>query len=158
MFKKAFCGFAAATAAAVFATAAFAADPPLQVSYPTDGALSCEGLAAEAVRMDGIIATATDSTNKANGSGRAAGLAGTIAVEAGARSGVFGRMPGLGFAANAMSGAAQKGAQNEAAKQAEIIQTANTRKTVVLALYSGKNCGAAAPGPAGVTQASQPVN
>ena len=151
-------GLAAAALAAAVSVPAFAADPPLQVSYPTDATLSCDALTVEAARMDTIIAAANDATAKANGSGKAAGLAGTIAVEAGARSGVFGRMPGLGFAANAMSGAAQKNAQNQAATQAEIIQTAQTRQTVVRALYTGKGCGTATAAAAPAVAAAAPAN
>ncbi|MBL8555359.1 MAG: hypothetical protein JNL41_13865 [Phenylobacterium sp.] len=129
---------------ALIAGPAFAADA-LQVSYPTDAQMDCAAIAAESGRMDQVIGEATAQANKAEGSAKGAGVAGTVAVEGMLRTGLLGRMPGLGQAANQMSSMARQRAEQVKAQAAETINTANTRKALLAGLYSGKSCDAAPP-------------
>lgn len=126
---------------ALVAGPAFAADP-LQISYPTDAQMDCAAIAAESGRMDQVIADASLQANKAEGSAKGAGVAGTVAVEGMLRTGLLGRMPGLGQAANQMSNMARQRAEQVKAQAAETINTANTRKALLAGLYSGKSCDA----------------
>ncbi len=130
-------------AAALAAGTATAADAPLQISYPTDAALDCAGLAAEASRMDALIAQANQQVAGADGSARGAGLASTVAVEGLARSGLLARMPGLGGFANQAAGMARQRAETVRANAAQTVQTATTRKALMSGLWSGKGCDAA---------------
>lgn len=127
---------------ALVAGPAIAAEP-LQVSYPSDAQMDCAAVAAEVGRMDQVIADANASAGKAEGSAKGAGLAGTVAVEGMLRTGLLGRMPGLGQAANQMSNMARQRAEQVKAQAAETINTANTRKALLAGLYSGKGCDAA---------------
>jgi hypothetical protein len=127
---------------ALLAGPAFAAEP-LQVSYPSDAQMDCSAIAAESGRMDQVIADAGAQAGKAEGSAKGAGLAGTVAVEGMLRTGLLGRMPGLGQAANQMSNMARQRAEQVKAQAAETINTANTRKALLAGLYSGKSCDAA---------------
>lgn len=127
---------------ALMAAPALAAEP-LQISYPGDAQMDCAGIAAESGRMDQVIADANAQATKAEGSAKGAGLAGAVAVEGMLRTGLLGRMPGLGQAANQASGMARQRAEQVKAQAAETIGTANTRKALLAGLYSGKGCDAA---------------
>lgn len=132
--------------------AATGADAPLQIAYPTDAQLDCAGLAAEASRMDALVAQANQQAASADGAARGAGLASTIAVEGLVRSGMLARVPGLGGFANQAAGLARQRAETVRANLAQTIQVATTRKALMSGLWSGKSCDATtapAPGPAG---------
>src|SRR3954470_23312027 len=122
--------FAVGLAVAMLASAAVAADAPLQVSYAGDASMDCAGISAESVRMDQVIAQANGQISGADGSARGAGLASTVAVEGLARSGALARVPGLGMFANQAQGMAQRSAEAKKAQAASTIQTANTRKAL----------------------------
>lgn len=124
------------------ASAAGSAEAPLQISYPTDASLDCAGLAAEAGRMDSLIAQANQQVAGADGSAKGANLASTVAVEGLARSGLLGRMPGLGGFANQAAGLARQRAETVRANAAQTVQTATTRKALMSGLWSGKGCDA----------------
>lgn len=137
-----------AACAAFIATPALAAQA-LQVSYPTDGQMDCSAIAAESGRMDQVMGDANAQIAKADGSAKGAGLAGTVAVEGMLRTGLLGRVPGLGQAANQAANMARQRAEQVKVQAAETINTANTRKALLAGLYSGKGCDAApAPAPA----------
>lgn len=133
-----------AACAALVSTPALAAQA-LQVSYPSDGQMDCAAIAAESGRMDQVMAEANAQVAKADGTAKGAGLAGTVAVEGMLRTGLLGRMPGLGQAANAASNMARQRAEQVRAQAGETINTANTRKALLSGLYSGKGCDAPAP-------------
>lgn len=135
---------AGAVCVALLGTPALAVQA-LQVSYPTDGQMDCAAVAAESGRMDQLIGEANAQVAKADGSARGAGLAGTVAVEGMLRTGLLGRMPGLGQAANQVSNMARQRAEQVKVQAAETINTANTRKALLAGLYSGKGCDAPAP-------------
>lgn len=122
-----------------------AAEAPLQVSYATDAALDCGGIAAELARADGVISQANQQIASADGAAKGAGLAGTVAVEGMLRTGVLGRAPGLGMLANRASGAARQGAEAKKAQAADTIRTAETRKAMLGGMWAGKACNSAAP-------------
>jgi len=126
---------------ALIATPALAAES-LQVSYPTDAQLDCAGIAAEAGRMDQVIADANAQITKADGSARGAGVASSVAVEGMLRTGLLGRMPGAGQFANQAANAARQRAEQVKAEAAQTINTANTRKALLAGLYSGRSCDA----------------
>lgn len=141
-------------AAGLFAGAAGAAEAPLQVSYSTDASMDCTAIAGESVRMDQLIAGANGQINGADGAQKGAGLAGALASEGLARSGVLARAPGLGMLANQAQSMARQRAEAQKAQAAALIQTATTRKALLAGLYAGKTCDAApapapAPAPAG---------
>lgn len=130
------------TAALSLAAAPALAQQPLEVSYPGDASMDCTAIAAEVARMDGVIADANAQVNKADGSARGAGMASTVAVEGMLRTGVLGRMPGLGQFANAASNMARQNAEKVRANAGQTIQTATTRKAMMSGLYAGKSCNA----------------
>mgnify|MGYP000371389095 CR=1 FL=1 len=133
-----------AACAALIAAPAAAAEA-LQVSYPTDAQMDCAAIAAESGRMHQLMADANAQIAKADGSAKGAGLAGTVAVEGMLRTGLLGRMPGLGQVANQASNMARQRAEQVKAQAGETINTANTRKALLAGLYSGKGCDAPAP-------------
>lgn len=133
------------SAALAVAAPAFAAEAPLQISYPTDGQMDCAAIGAEVARMDAIIAQANQQVASADGSAKGAGLASTVAVEGLMRTGVLGRMPGLGQFANGAANMARQRAESVRAGAAQTIQTADTRKAVMGGMYAGKGCNAAPP-------------
>ena len=137
---------AATVCAALVAMPAMAGEA-LQVSYPTDGQMDCAAIAVESGRMDQVIADANAQAAKADGAARGAGLAGTVAVEGMLRTGLLGRMPGLGQAANQATSMARQRAEQVKAQAGETINTANTRKALLAGLYSGKGCDAPPPAP-----------
>lgn len=128
------------TAALVIAAPVVAAEAPLQISYPTDGQMDCPGIAAEVARMGAVIAEANKQAAGADGSARGMGLASAVAVEGLARTGVLGRMPGLGGFANKAAGMARQRAETVRASSAQTIQTAETRKAMMGGMYAGKAC------------------
>ena len=146
--------FLSLTVALAFAAPAFAADPPLQVSYPSDGQMDCSAIVAEVARMDAIIAQANQQVAGADGSAKGGGLASTVAVEGLLRTGVLGRMPGLGGFANQAANMARQRAESVRATAGQTIQVADTRKAMMGGMYAGKACNAApTPTPAAVAAA-----
>lgn len=145
-----------AVAAVAVATPVLAAEPALQVSYPGDGQMDCAAITAEVGRMDAIIAQASQQVASADGSAKGAGLASTVAVEGMLRTGVLGRMPGLGQFANGAANMARQRAESVRASAAQTIQTADTRKAMMSGMYAGKGCNAAPP-PTPEVQAAAPA-
>jgi hypothetical protein len=133
------------TAALSLAAAPALAQQQLEVSYPGDAAMDCAAIATEVGRMDSLIADASAQVAKADGSAKGAGLASTVAVEGMLRTGVLGRMPGLGQFANAASNMARQNAEKVRANAGQTIQTATTRKAMMSGLYAGKSCNAQPP-------------
>ncbi|MDZ4374189.1 MAG: hypothetical protein U1C74_22580 [Phenylobacterium sp.] len=144
--------FTILAAVSAFALASPASAQGLQVSYPGDAQMDCMAIANESARMDQVVMDATTQVSKADGSAQGVGFASTVAVEGMMRTGLLGRVPGAGmFANNAANMAKQRAAQVRA--QAETtIQTATTRKAMMVGLYSGKGCDAP-PAPAPVVEA-----
>jgi hypothetical protein len=136
--------------ASMLAGSATAAEPALQVSYPTDAAMDCPALAAELARMDAVAAQANQKVASANGAAQGANLGATVAVEGMLRTGVLGRVPGAGMFANGAANMAKQRAAAVAAQSAETIRTAETRKAMLGGMYLGKGCDApqASPAPA----------
>jgi len=133
----------AVTAALAIATPAFAAEPPLQVSYPTDGQMDCPAIVAEVARMDGLIAQTNQQVASADGSAKGVGMASTVAVEGLLRTGLLGRVPGAGMFANGAANMAKQRAETVRANAAQTIQVAETRKAMMGGMYAGKACDAA---------------
>ena len=123
MTLKAILGVAAAIA---ITAPAFAAEPPLQVSYPTDGQMDCSAIVAELGRMDALIAQTNQQVMNADGSAKGVGMATTVAVEGLARSGLLARVPGAGMFANSASNMARQRAETVRASAAQTIQVAET--------------------------------
>ena len=154
MTTKLFLGLTAALALAAPAFAAPAPMPPLQVSYPSDGQMDCSAIVAEVARMDAIIAQANQQVVGADGSAKGVGLASTVAVEGLLRTGVLGRMPGLGGFASQAANMAKQRAETVRASAGQTIQVADTRKAMMGGMYAGKACNAApTPAPEGAPAA-----
>ena len=100
------------------------------------------------------MADANARIGKANGSAQGAGLASTVAVEGMLRTGVLGRVPGAGMFANQAANMAKQRAAQVQAEAANTIQTATTRKAVMVGLYAGKGCDAPSAEPAVDTAAA----
>jgi hypothetical protein len=132
-------------AAAAMGLATPAGAQGLQVSYPGDAQMDCNAIANESARMDQLVYEANAKVAKADGSAQGVGFASSVAVEGMLRTGVLGRVPGAGmFANNAANMAKQRAAQVRAEAEGQ-IQTATTRKAVMVGLYSGKGCDAPPP-------------
>ena len=114
--------------------------PRLVASQPGDADMTCEALTTEIASMDTYMAQADQSARNAETSGAAASTAAGLATNAALYSGALGRVPGLGFAANAAGGLAQQNAQAEAERQAENARTAELRRTALMGIYAGKGC------------------
>ena len=143
----------AVTAALSLAAPAFAAEPPLQVSYPTDGQMDCPAIVAEVARMDAVIAQTNQQVASADGSAKGVGIASTVAVEGLLRTGLLGRVPGAGMFANGAANMAKQRAETVRANAAQTIQVAETRKAMMGGMYAGKACDAApVPAPVAATQ------
>lgn len=141
------------TAALAIAGSAFAAEPPLQVSYPTDGQMDCPAIVAEVARMDALIAQTNQQVASADGSAKGVGMASTVAVEGLLRTGLLGRVPGAGMFANGAANMAKQRAETVRANAAQTIQVAETRKAMMGGMYAGKACDAApVPAPVAATQ------
>jgi hypothetical protein len=137
------------TAALLIATPVIAAEPPLQVSYPTDAQMDCPAINAEVARMDTLIAQTNQQVMNADGSAKGVGMASAVAVEGLVRSGLLGRVPGAGMFANSATNMAKQRAETVRANAAQTIQVAETRKVLMGGMYAGKACDAApAPTPA----------
>lgn len=139
MTLKAILGLAATL---VTAAPAVAAEPPLQVSYPTDAQLDCAAIASEVARMDVLIAQTQQQVMNADGSAKGVGMATTVAVEGLARSGLLARVPGAGMFANSASNMARQRAETVRASAAQTIQIAETRKAMMGGMSAGKSCNA----------------
>ena len=122
----------------------------LQVSSPADASMDCAAVAAESARMDQLVADANARAGKANGSAQGVGLASTVAVEGMLRTGMLGRVPGVGMFANQAANMARQRAAQVRAQAENDIQVATTRKAVMVGLYSGKGCDAPPPAPEAV--------
>lgn len=143
----------AVTAALAIAAPAFAAEPPLQVSYPTDGQMDCPSIVAEVARMDALIAQTNQQVASADGSAKGVGMASTVAVEGLLRTGLLGRVPGAGMFANGAANMAKQRAETVRVNAAQTIQVAETRKAMMGGMYAGKACNAApVPAPVAATQ------
>ena len=137
-----------------FSASAFAADPPLQMSYPSDASLDCAGVTAEMGRMDSLILAAGGQISSANGQAQAANLGASAAINGALYSGALGKVPGLGMFANKAAQLAQKRAADKAKAQEAVIQTANARKALLTGIFQGKSCGATAA----TTPAALPIS
>jgi len=127
---------------------AVAAEPPLQISYPTDGALTCEGLGAEIGKVEGILGISSQAAASAQGAGKAADLGTSVAINGALYSGALGSVPGLGMLGNAAGGFMKNRAAAKEAAAKEQIRTAETRRAMLMGMYAGKGCAnapAAAP-------------
>lgn len=140
-----------ALALALAAGPAVAAEAPLQVSYPTDAALDCQGLGAEINKVEVILGIASDDVSKAQGTAKAAELGASAAINGALYSGALGSVPGLGLFGNAAAGFAKNRAAAKEKQAQEQIRTAETRRAMLMGMYAGKNC-AAAPAPEPVVQ------
>jgi len=96
------------------------AAPMLQVSQPDDIVMNCDQLRSEIARMDQLMGVATQEAANAEASGRTANVAAGAAINAGLYSGVLGRVPGLGAAANAAGSIAQQNAAAEADRKSVV--------------------------------------
>jgi hypothetical protein len=143
---------------AFMSSAAVAAEPMLQVSYPTDASLTCEGLGAEIAKVDGILGISTDNVARAEGAGRAAELGTSVAINGALYSGALGSVPGLGMFGNAAGGLMKARAAAKAKQAQETIRTAETRRAMLMGMHAGKGCGVqAAAAPAAVVAPAAPA-
>lgn len=136
-----------ALALALAAGPAVAGEPPLQVSYPTDAALDCQGLGAEINKVEVILGIASDDVSKAQGTAKAAELGASAAINGALYSGALGSVPGLGMFGNAAAGFAKNRAAAKEKQAQEQIRTAETRRAMLMGMYAGKNCAAPAAEP-----------
>lgn len=150
---------AAAFAVSFAASAAQAADAPLQMSYPTDGGLTCEGLTTEIARMDSIMGISQQAIGAANGQAQAANLGASAVINGALYTGALGRVPGLGMFANRAAAMAKQNADAKAKAQEDQIRVAEARKAMLNGIYMGKNCAAmtTASAPAGAAAATPAV-
>lgn len=123
-------------------------DPPLLVSYPTDGAMTCDQISVEIVRVAEIAGIAAENAQNAEGQGQMADAAASVAVNAALYSGVLGSVPGLGLFANAAGGMARRNAEARARAEAERVRVAEQRHTLLTGIYQGRQCGVVAAPPA----------
>lgn len=134
----------ASVLALMMGSVAVAAEPPMQVSYPGDGALTCEGLASEIAKVEGILGISSEQVASARGAGQAAELGTSVAINGALYSGALGRVPGLGLMGNAAGGLMKQRAAAKEAAAKEQIRTAETRRAMLMGMHTGKGCGAAA--------------
>ena len=130
-------------------------EPRLQVSYPTDGSMTCDQLTAEVARMDEIAGISARNAQNAQNQGAMADGAAGVAVNAALYSGALGRVPGLGMFANAAGAAARRNAEARAREEAERIRIAEQRRTLLSGIYQGRQCGVA-PAPSAVEELPEP--
>ena len=114
--------------------------PRLVASQPGDADMECDALNTEIAEMDQLMAQSDQNARNAETSGATANAAAGLATNAALYSGALGSVPGLGFAANAAGGMAQRNAQAEAERQAENARTAELRRTALMGIYAGKGC------------------
>ncbi|MED5548761.1 MAG: hypothetical protein VX529_05315 [Pseudomonadota bacterium] len=112
----------------------------LQVNSPGDADMTCEQLSAEIGRMDQMMGSDMQAAANAEARGSAAAAGTSAAISAAAYSGALGRVPGLGFAANAAGGHAQAQAQAEAERREENVRRAELRRTSLMGIYQGRDC------------------
>ena len=114
--------------------------PLLVANQPGDSGLSCDEISTEIADMELLMLQSNQNARNAETSGATANAAAGIATNAALYSGALGRVPGLGFAANAAGSMAQQGAQAEAERQAENARTAELRRSALTGIYAGKGC------------------
>lgn len=133
------------------------AEPALQVSYPTDGGLSCDQLVVEIGRMEEIAGLSAQNADSARTQGAVVDAAASVAVNAALYSGALGAVPGLGLFANAAGAMARRSGEARARAEAERVQTATQRRTLLSGIYQGRQCGVqpAAPPAAPLVEADQ---
>lgn len=134
-------GLALAMALPAPALAQRRAEPQLQVSYPTDGAMSCDQLLVEISRMEQISGVSAENAQSAENQGALAEGAAGVAVNAAAYSGALAAVPGLGMFANMAGGAARRNAEARARAEAERIRIADQRRSLLSGIYQGRQCG-----------------
>tara|TARA_R110002051_G_scaffold21308_4_gene56734 strand:+ start:1011 stop:1571 length:561 start_codon:yes stop_codon:yes gene_type:complete len=117
------------------------AEPQLQVSYPTDGAMSCDQLLVEIGRMEQIAGTSAENAQNAQNQGAMAEGAAGVAVNAALYTGALSAVPGLGAFANMAGGAARRNAEARARAEAERIRIADQRRSLLSGIYQGRQCG-----------------
>lgn len=122
-------------------------EPQLQVSYPTDGSLTCDQLTAEITRMEEIAGISAQNAQNAENQGAIANGATSVAINAALYSGALGAVPGLGLFANAAGAAARRNAEARARAEAERIRIAEQRRSLLSGIYQGRQCGAVAAPP-----------
>lgn len=157
MIKLSYTVLVLAAAGAIAATGARAAEPALQVSYPGDATLTCEGLTAEIAKMEGVIGVSNAGVASAQGSAKAAELGASAAINGALYSGVLGRVPGVGMFA---SQGANLMKQRAAAKQKEAegqIRIAETRRAMLMGIHAGRGCGVPVPAPTTPAPAINPA-
>ncbi|MFT4912004.1 MAG: hypothetical protein ACI9YM_000577 [Brevundimonas sp.] len=123
------------------------AEPQLQVSYPTDGAMDCDQLLVEIGRMEQISGISAENVQNAQNQGALAEGAAGVAVNAALYSGALGAVPGLGMFANMAGGAARRNAEARARAEAERIRIADQRRSLLSGIYQGRQCGVPAVAP-----------
>jgi hypothetical protein len=112
----------------------------LQISSPGDADMTCDELSTEIARMDAMMGHDMQAAADAEARGSAAGAGASAAITAAGYSGALGRVPGLGFAANAAAGHAQAQAQAEAERREENARRAELRRTGLMGIYQGRDC------------------
>ncbi len=132
------------------------AEPQLQVSYVTDGNLSCEQLTAEITRMEEIAGISAANAQNAQTQGALVDGAVSVGVTAAAYSGVLGAVPGLGLFANMAGQAARRNGEARARAEAERIRIAEQRHSLLRGIYQGRQCAAPAAPPVIETALSGP--
>lgn len=133
----------ASFAALMVGSAAVAAEPPLQVSYPGDAQMDCTALTTEIGRMETIMGISNDQAAKAQGTARAAEIGASVGINAALYSGALGSVPGLGMFGNAAAAAAKRAAAAKEAAAKEQIRTAEMRRSMLMGIHAGKSCGVA---------------
>ncbi len=142
-------------------------EPQLQVSYVTDGSLTCEQLTVEIATVAQIAGIAAQNAQNAENQGAMANIATSVAINGALYSGALGAVPGLGLFANAAGAMARRNAEARARAEAERIRIAEQRHSLLTGIYQGRQCGAppteaaaiavAAPVEAAPTIAAEPV-
>jgi hypothetical protein len=132
------------------------AEPQLQVSYVTDGNLTCEQLTGEITRMEEIAGISAENAQNAQTQGALVDGAVSVGVTAAAYSGVLGAVPGLGLFANMAGQAARRNGEARARAEAERIRIAEQRHSLLTGIYQGRRCGVP-PSPA-MVEAAMPAS
>lgn len=126
-------------------------EPQLRVSYPTDGALTCDQLGAEINAVAEIAGIAAQNVQNAESQGAMANVATSVAINGALYSGALGAVPGLGAFASLAGGMARRNAEARARAEAERIRIAEQRYSLLTGIYQGRQCGLpAAPAPEAV--------
>lgn len=114
--------------------------PLLVANQPGDGSMSCDEISTAIADMELLMLQSNQNARNAETSGTTANAAASAATSAALYSGALGRVPGLGFAANAAGSMVQQNAQAEAERQAENARTAELRRSALTGIYAGKGC------------------